>query len=323
MKAAVCTRYGPPDVLQIKDVAKPVPKRGEVLIKVHATAVTASDTIVRGFALPVWHPVGFLMGVVVGFRRPRNPILGLVLAGEIESTGADVNRFHPGDSVYAFTGTRFGCYAEYACVPEISKKRFPAAVPSVIAPKPANVTWTQAAALPYGGMMALHYLRRGGIQSGQHVLIYGASGAIGTAAVQFARYFGAEVTGVCSTSNVDMVHSLGAGVVIDYTKTETVPGDVRYDLVLDAVGKRKDSALKQQCKQALTPGGQYISVDDGSPITRLEDLNLLADLVEAGQFKPIIDRTYPLDQIVEAHRYVDSGHKRGNVIVLPQHHQSV
>jgi NADPH:quinone reductase-like Zn-dependent oxidoreductase len=315
MKAVVCTKYGPPEVLQLKEVEKPAPQNNEVLIKILATAVTASDCIVRGFKLPIWHPVGFMMGIVVGFEKPRNPILGMVLAGEIEVVGKDVTQFQQGDSVYAFTGTRFGCYAEYICLPEKRRTGLPATVPTVIAPKPSNVTYEEAAAVPYGGSMALYYIKKGNIQRDQKVLIYGASGAIGTSAVQLARYFGAEVTGVCSTTNLELVKSLGADKVIDYTREDLTDRGESYDFILDAVGKSKGSPLKLQCKKALTPNGKYMSVDSGNPTPNFEDFVFLKEQVEAGQLKPVIDRCYPLEQIVEAHRYVDKGHKKGNVVI--------
>lgn len=319
MKAIVCAKYGPPDVLQLKEVEKPAPKDNEVLIKVHTTAVTASDGIVRGFTLPIWHPIGLLMGIVVGFRKPRNPILGLVLAGEIESIGKDVTQYQVGDRVFAFTGTRFGCYAEYTCLPEKSRPGLPGSIPSVMATKPSNVTYEEAAAGVYGAILASHYLEKGNIHSGQKVLIYGASGAIGTTAVQLAKHFGAEVTGVCSTRNLDLVKSLGADHVIDYTKEDTVPSGALYDFVLDAVGKKKSSTLKKQCKNALAPGGKYVSVDDGTPKPRSEYLDLLKELIEAGAIKPVIDRVYPLEDMVEAHRYADTGHKKGNVVITVAH----
>jgi NADPH:quinone reductase-like Zn-dependent oxidoreductase len=202
MKGIRCTGYGSPDVLQLAEIAKPTPSDNDVLIQIHATAVTASDVIVRGFKLPVWHPLGFLMGVAVGFSRPRNPILGLVLSGEVEAVGRDTTCFKPGEQVYAFTGTRFGCYAEYVCLPETDRGRSPAHVPSVMALRPSNMTHEESAAIPYGGLMALHFLERGQIQPGQHILIYGASGAIGSSAVQIAKHrYGAHVTGVCSTGS--------------------------------------------------------------------------------------------------------------------------
>jgi len=316
MQAILCTKYGPPDVLQLREVEKPTPRPNEIRIRIHATAVTASDRIVRSFALPRWHPMAWLMGLAVGFKKPRNAILGMVLAGEVEAAGQDVKRFQKGDQVFAFTGTRFGCYAEYICLPEVSAGGLPITVPAVVAAKPANLTAEEAAAIPYGGLLALHFLKKGNIQRGQKVLIYGASGAIGTSAVQLARFhFGAEVTGVCSTANLELVQSLGADHVIDYTTDDLTTRAERYDFIFDAVGKRKRSKLKEQCHNALTPGGKYLSVDQGSPRPSLADLILLKDLAEAGKLKPVIDRCYPLAQIVEAHRYVDTGHKKGNVVI--------
>jgi NADPH:quinone reductase-like Zn-dependent oxidoreductase len=243
VKAVVCTRYGPPEVLQLREVEEPAPKDNEVRAKIHATTVTSSDGFIRsGFRTL---PFGYrIMGrLVVGVAKPRNPILGLALAGEVEAAGRDVARFRAGDRVYAFTKFRFGSYAEYTCLPE----------DGVLAPMPSNVTYEEAAAVPFGGLLALHFLRKGDIRSGQKVLIYGASGAVGTSAVQFARHFGAEVTGVCSTANVDMVRSLGAGKVMDYTKEDLVRGGERYDLILDAVGKSKSSRLKARCKKSTIP----------------------------------------------------------------------
>ena len=310
MQAIVCTAYGSPDVLELREVEKPAPRGGDVLIKMFATAVTASDVIVRGLKLPLWSPMGFAMRVVIGFSGPRQPILGMVIAGEVESVGRGVTAFHPGDQVFGLDlGLAFGAYAQY--------KRTPAA--GTIALKPRNLDYAQAAAIPYGGLIAMHYLNKGNIAEARKVLIYGASGAIGSLAVQLARHFGARVTAVCSTANLDLVRSLGAENVIDYTTTEAVPAGESYDVVLDAVGTRKDSPLKQLCRQALTPGGRYISVDDGSPQVRVEDLLLLKELIEAGEVKPVIDRTYPLEQMAEAHRYVDAGHKKGNVVITVAH----
>jgi NADPH:quinone reductase-like Zn-dependent oxidoreductase len=303
MKAMVCTKYGPPEVLQFQEVDKPTPRNNEVGIKIFATAVTVSDCIIRGSKVPLrlWLP----MRLVIGLTKPRNPILGMVLAGEVEAIGTQVTRFHQGDQVYAMNITRFGMYAEYTCVPENS----------VLAFKPSNVTYEQAAAVPFGGLLALHFLRKGEIHSGQNVLIYGASGAVGTAAVQLARHFGAEVTGVCSTTNVELVKSLGAKKVIDYTQGDVTTGGERYDVIFDAVGKRKSSPFKLQCKEALTPNGKYLSVDEGSPKLRSEDLHFLTELMEAGQLQAVIDRCYPLEQMVEAHRHVEQGHKKGNVVI--------
>ena len=303
MKAIVCTKYGPPDVLQLQDVEKPTPRDKEVLIRIHATAVTASDCIIRGSKVPLvfWLP----MRLVIGLTRPRNAILGIVLAGEVEAAGKEVTRFHKGDQVYALNIMRFGAYAQYTCWSE----------DSVMAVKPSNATYEEAAAIPYGGLLALHFLRKGEIRSGHKVLIYGASGAVGTSAVQLARHFGAEVTGVCSTANLALVKSLGAEKVIDYTTEDVTNGEERYDFIFDAVGKGKSSTFKLQCKEALTPNGKYISVDDGSPKLRSEDLRFLTGLVEAGQIKAVIDRRYPLEQMIEAHRYVEQGHKKGNVVI--------
>jgi NADPH:quinone reductase-like Zn-dependent oxidoreductase len=309
MKAVVCTKYGPPEVLQLKEVEKPVPRKNEVCIKIFATAVTASDCIVRGFKLPRWSPLGLMMGLALGFRKPRRPILGMVLAGDIESVGKDVKRFKKGDQAYGMTGLGFGTYSEYNCMSE----------KECLVKKPSNVSYEEAAAVAYGGLLAGHFLKKGNIQSRQKVLIYGASGAIGTTAVQLAKYFGAEVTGVCSTTNLELVKSLGADTVIDYTKEDLISRGELYDYILDAVGKRKSSKLKLQCKKVLTKNGKYMSVDKGSPKSLTEYLDLLNKLIEAGHFKAVIDRRYPLEQIVEAHRYVDKGHKKGNVVITLEH----
>jgi NADPH:quinone reductase-like Zn-dependent oxidoreductase len=310
MKAIVCTEYGPPEVLQLAQVEKPVPRNNEVLIKVCATSVTVSDCFVRSGKVNIllWIP----MRIFVGFRRPRHPVLGLELAGKIEATGKDVKRFKKGDQVLAFTGKRFGAYAEYTCLPEDGL-----CMPqdSIMTLKPSNVTYEEAAAVPSRGTLALYFLKKGNIQKEQKVLIYGASGGVGTFAVQLSKHFGAEVTGVCSTTNLELVRSLGADKVIDYTKEDFTKKGELYDFVFDAVGKRKSSKLKSLCKEALTPNGKYISVDDGTPKIPIEYLVLLKELIEMGKIKPVIDRRYPLEQIAEAHRYVEKGHKKGNVVI--------
>ena len=310
MKAIVCTAYGPPEVLQLKEVEKPAPKPNEVLIKVHATAVTASDTIVRGFKLPRWSPMGIMMGLAIGWNKPRKPILGMVVAGEVEAVGGEVGRLRAGELIYGSTLTpkkiHFGAYAEYLCLPE----------DSLITRKPASLSFEEAAAIPYGAGLALFFLKGANLQRGQKVLVYGASGAIGTAAVQIARHYGAEVTGVCSAANIDLVKSLGAGAVIDYTKEDAADHLERYDAVFDAVGKAKRSTLKDLAEKALTPNGTNLSVDVGSPSNTLEDFDLINGMVESGELRPVIDRSYPLEQMAEAHRYVDQGHKRGNVVIV-------
>lgn len=316
MKAIVCTKYGPPEVLQLKDIEKPVPGKNEICIKNHATTVTSSDCILRGFNIPSWQPIGFMMGVVMGFGKPRNPVLGMVASGEIDSLGRDAKRFKVGDQVLAYTvksptRIRLGSYAQYTCVPE----------DWIVIPKPSALSYEEAAAIPYPGLLAMYYLEKGNIQSRKNVLIVGASGSIGTTAVQISRYYGAKVTGVCSTANLDLVRSLGAEMVIDYTKEDYSKQGERYDLILDAVPQQMADRkkLRSQAKNALTTDGKYVSIDDGLAKTSYEYLVLLNDLVESGKFKPVIDKSYPLEQMIEAHRYVETGHKKGNVVITVEH----
>jgi NADPH:quinone reductase-like Zn-dependent oxidoreductase len=309
MKAIVYTKYGSPDVLQMKEVEKPAPRDREVLVKVHATTVTIGDTIMRSLNLPPipgWQK--FMARLILGWRKPKRPILGMELAGEVESIGRKVTRFKPGDPVFASTfAVNFGGHAEYKCLPENG----------VLALKPANLTYEEAAAIPGAGQTAWQCLKKGKIQRGQKILIYGASGAVGTYAVQLAsRHFGADVTGVCSGTNLELVKSLGASQVIDYTRQDFTQSGATYDVVFDAVGK----LLPAQGKKALKQTGIYINVHtDSDGGDKLENLLLLKELIEAGKLKPAIDRVYPLEQIVEAHRYVDQGHKRGNVVITVGH----
>ena len=307
MKAIVCTRYGPPEFLQLKEVETPTPTRNEVRIKIFATAVTASESLVRGLKFPFRYRL--LLRLLFGFKAPRRPILGMVLAGEIDSLGRDVSAFKVGDSVFGMSQRVFGTYAQYICWP----------ANGVLTMRPANLTFEEAAALPYGGLLALYFVRRADIMAGQRVLVYGASGAIGTAAVQLIRHLGAQVTGVCSTANLKLVESLGASAVVDYTREDFTRRPERYDIIFDAVGRRKSARALVDAQRALTPGGKVTSVDDSYPRPVPADLIVLKELAESGALKPVIDRTYPLEEMVEAHRYVDGGHKKGNVVITVGH----
>jgi NADPH:quinone reductase-like Zn-dependent oxidoreductase len=307
MKAIVCTKYGPPEVLQLKEVEKPVPKDNEILVKVYATTVARGDTRVRSFTVPFWQwlPARLYLGI----RKPKRAVLGMELAGGIESVGRDVTRFKKGDQVFSFVGFGFGAHAEYKCLPENGAR----AEEGLVAVKPVNMTYEEAAAATGGALTALRYMRSGHIRRGQKVLVYGASGCLGTFAVQLAKYFGAEVTGVCSSANLELVKSLGADKVIDYTTTDFTAGSEKYDFIFDAVAR----ASRWRGKRALKKGGIFLSAHDshGSAVIKTEDLVFLKELIEAGKIRSVIDRTYPLEQIVEAHRYVEMGHKKGSVVI--------
>ena len=303
MRAVICTRYGPPEVLRLEELETPTPQKNELRIRIFATAVTSSDCYVRGLNLSFAYRL--MARLALGWTAPRRNVLGMVLSGEVDAVGPDVKSFKAGDQVFGFDRHLFGTYAEYVCWPE----------DGLLATRPANLTDEEAASIPYGGLLALHFLRRANVQAGQQVLVYGASGAVGTSAVQLARHFGAEVTGVCSTANLELVRSLGATTVVDYTREDFTAQEQRYDLVLDAVGKRKSAAGLRHCDRALAFGGKCLSVDDGRPKLLAEDLVLLGELAREGEIRPMIDRCYPLEELAEAHRYVDEGHKRGNVVI--------
>jgi NADPH:quinone reductase-like Zn-dependent oxidoreductase len=308
MKAVVYEKYGPPEVLHLREIDDPIPKDNELLIRIHATTAHVGDTRMRSFRVPRWQ--WLFARSYLGILKPRRKILGMELAGEVESVGKDVTRFEKGDRVFAllYPGKEaFGGYAEFKCLPE----------DGLVAPMPTNCCFEEATPLPASGVTALGVLRKADIQRDQEVLIYGASGAVGTFSVQLAKFFGAIVTGICSTTNLDMVKSIGADRVIDYTKGDFTQGNDRYDVIFDAVDKLPSS----RAKKLLKNNGIYLNVgkDSGDLKISINELLYLKDLVEKGEIKSVIDRVYPLEQIVEAHRYVDRGHKKGNVVITISH----
>ncbi len=307
MKAIACTKYGPPDVLKLVEYAKPVPRDDEVLIKICATSVTNSDIFIRGSQIPLRFRIP--MRLMIGITKPRHTIIGEVLSGEVVQAGAKTRRFKAGDRVFGLTGFSLGAYADYKCMKEDDSKQ------GCIALKPDNVSHEEATSAAYGGLLALQYLDKAGIKPSQKVLVYGASGTSGTIAVQYAKHLGANVCGVCSARNAEFVTALGADRVLDYTDEHSLAELERYDVVLDAVGKRRTSALKEACRRALADGGTFISIDDGALELSSHRLDKMRGLVEARRITPFNDRCYQFDQIVAAHRYVELGHKRGNVAV--------
>jgi NADPH:quinone reductase-like Zn-dependent oxidoreductase len=313
MKAVVCTKYGGPEVLQLRKVEKPVPKENEMLVEIMATAVTRSDLFIRGTKMPLYFTI--MIRLFLGILKPRRPIIGLVFAGIVRSVGSQITRFSPGDEVYGMTGFKLGAYAQFVCVKETDSTT------GCVSLKPKNITFEESTYAVYGGSLAHQFMEAGNIKKDQNILIYGASGTTGTFAVQYGRYLGARVTGVCSTRHAEFVKTLGADHVLDYTTTETLDERVHFDFMLDAVGKAKNSKLKVACKKALTKEGIYATIDDKALELSAKRLDLITKLVEEGHIKPILDKIFPLEEIVEATKYVEEGHKRGGVAITVSHEE--
>jgi NADPH:quinone reductase-like Zn-dependent oxidoreductase len=311
MKAIICTKYGPPDVLQLAEVDRPVPKEDELLIEIKASAVTASDIFIRSSNIPVKFKIP--MRLMIGIFKPRKKIIGLIFTGRVNSVGKKIQRFSPGDEVYGMTGFNLGTYAEYACIKEIDSTT------GCVSIKPKNISFEEATSAVYGGSLALRYMDMGNIKPKQKILVYGASGTSGTIAVQYGKYLGANVTAVCSGKHMDFIKSLGADHVIDYTNTDNLDDNTKFNFILDSVGKIKTSKLKNNCKKALLNDGKYVSIDNGALKLSSKRLDLLTGLIEKGKIKPVVDKIYPLEEIVEAHRYVEKGHKMGGVAITISH----
>ena len=307
MKAIICRKYGPPENLEIVEYKDPKPKDDEVLIKIYATSVTNSDIFIRSSNIPIQFRIP--MRIMIGILKPRNEIIGEVFSGVIKQIGSKIERFKVGDQVYGLTGLSLGAYADYKCMKEKDSKK------GCISTKPGNISFEEATAAAYGGLLAFQYLEKGNIQPNKKVLIYGASGTSGIIAIQLAKYLGAEVTGVCSTKNIDFIKSVGADKVLDYTRQDSLTQLEVYDVILDSVGKAKKSALKEACKKSLSKKGKYISIDDGALILSSNRLTRIKELVEKNKIKPINDKCYNFDQIIDAHKYVEQGHKKGNVAI--------
>jgi NADPH:quinone reductase-like Zn-dependent oxidoreductase len=308
MKAVTCPKYGPPEVLRLTEVPIPTPGPDQVRVRIHAAAVTMSDIFIRSARVRPLLQIPFRL--MMGIRKPRAPIVGFAFSGVIDQVGERITRFKAGHEIYGTTGFSLGAYAEYRCMPETDSRTH-----GCLAHKPQNISHEEATAAAYGGLLALRYCDKGNIKAGDEVLIYGASGTSGTIAVQYAKHRGARVTGVCGPHNIDFLKSLGADDVIDYTKVETPPSGARYDLVLDSVGGVKSSPLKTALKKALKPGGSYVSIDEGDMLLQSARMDQIRQLVETGAIKPVLGHNFPMDQIVEAHRLVESGHKRGGVAI--------